>query len=897
MARSVDHKRWLRGTGWVIVVAISLARAAADDPTARFYEELRQRSLFSLVESDCLRRLETKSLNDRERSDLVLELSRSFAAHAWQTVGAEQDELWRRSRAVVSEWLSKTELPPRRELLDAQLALIDMSESEWHLAQSQLRPDDREFTRRGSETVGLAIERLTRLEKSLGLQVRLGAADSAAGSRVDPKPAGAALTPFERRTLWQQVRWRLGLARTVHAKFSEPGSADRAESLVSANEWLLPLAGGPNDDRLTGDAQLALAEVARLRSDFEHAAKVLATFEKTLSVETPEGQRERFVIERSQLLLAMTQPTEAAAFLLGQRRESQRDKPAALRNQVPAIPPIKWSSELAYWQVAVELAMWQLAADRGQLKLADEVWERATAEVSLLEKTEAGYWSARASADWQIARETHDYGHDLAALVRQARQAFAAGEADTAIRLFDEAIAKASRSAAGSDGAAKLVFDLRDSRATLLFQAKRYADSAAAFRELAESPQQVRSPVVHLLWAFSLGRLFEQSPSDAKQGEFVSTLLSLRERYADQPEASEAAWLLGQLAERDQKFCEAINRFALIAESHPRRDAAWAAIARCHERQISQLRTDKVPITESIAAARQQLTPVVQRVLKRLDDPATVTVDRSPATDLAETTGELGRQPVMAVMNPFDAELLVRSARLLIEHPSVADQEFVDQLLARVIGSARDRTWLNTAKQLQVVLLASRRKIDDAERLLDSLDRTTPDELLSLLDGLSSVAAQTDGSTQRLVAELQLRASRRLANSPQSLTESQRTRLWRARAEAFAVTGQPSHAVAAYQKLLDKSPRDTLLLHAVAELCERIDSPESLQKAKGCWRKLEAIHNPGNLDWLDARWHVIRCCQRLNERAEADKLLKLTKLLYPDLGNAAIKARFGELDH
>ena len=95
---------------------------------------------------------------------------------------------------------------------------------------------------------------------------------------------------------------------------------------------------------------------------------------------------------------------------------------------------------------------------------------------------------------------------------------------------------------------------------------------------------------------------------------------------------------------------------------------------------------------------------------------------------------------------------------------------------------------------------------------------------------------------------------------------------------------------------MDKSPRDTTLLHAAAELCEQIDSPESLQNAKGFWRKLEAIHKPGSLDWLDARWHVIHCCQKLNERPEADKLLKLTKLLYPDLGNAAMKSRFGELD-
>jgi hypothetical protein len=52
---------------------------------------------------------------------------------------------------------------------------------------------------------------------------------------------------------------------------------------------------------------------------------------------------------------------------------------------------------------------------------------------------------------------------------------------------------------------------------------------------------------------------------------------------------------------------------------------------------------------------------------------------------------------------------------------------------------------------------------------------------------------------------------------------------------------------------------------------------------------------PGSLEWLDARWHVIRCCRRLGEQAEADKLLKVTKLLYPDLGGEAMRTRFDEL--
>jgi hypothetical protein len=64
------------------------------------------------------------------------------------------------------------------------------------------------------------------------------------------------------------------------------------------------------------------------------------------------------------------------------------------------------------------------------------------------------------------------------------------------------------------------------------------------------------------------------------------------------------------------------------------------------------------------------------------------------------------------------------------------------------------------------------------------------------------------------------------------------------------------------------------------------------KQAKGLWRRLEGVLKAGSPEWLDARWHVIRCCQKLGEQAEADKLLKVTKLLYPDLGGAAMKAKF-----
>jgi tetratricopeptide (TPR) repeat protein len=836
----------------------------ADEPTAQFYEQLRQRQLFGLVESDCLRRLSASTISERERGELILELSRTYAAHAWHTVGTEQDDLWQRATRVLAEHLARTKPTPRGELFETQLALIELGRAEWLLAQSELFPDNDDLRLRGKSAVDAAIERFMALEKSLNLP--------AAASRPAGKDSADKLSPFERRTLGQQVRFRLGIARLTQARLAT-ANADRAVALVAADEWLLPLATGPNNERLTWDGLLAIAEVARLRGDLDRSAKFLAAFEKTIADNSPLELRERFVIERLRLMLAQRQPADAITWLLEQSRTG------VLQN----VPP---SAELTYWKIAAELAAWRLTAERNDQNLAAELWDQITADVDKLTDSPAGYWGARAKLDWQREREAQTFGRELADLVRKARAAFSSGRADEALQRYELAIA-AAKKRRPDGGTTSLLLELRDTRASLLFQAKRFDEAAIAFRELAEAPRHERSAATHLLWAFCLGKQFESDPTDARRADFLAVLTSLRERYTDQPEASEAAWLMGQTLERQQHFLEAIESFASVPEKHTRYDEAGAGIARCHEGNLSRLRAEDKPTTDAEKAAIKQMLPRAQAILQASGAAS------APRSD-DETANRREADAALLARNAARSELLVRLARLLLEKRP-ADDKTADQLLAAVIAQSQEREWLRAAKQLRVVSLAGRRQIDEADRLIESLEAAGPDELLSLLDGLSAVASRSDVGTQRFVAELQLRASQPLADSPSKLTESQRIRMWRARAEAFSATGQPSKAVAVYQQLIEKSPRDPKLLRTAAESFESMGSPAGNQQAKGAWRKLEGLLKAGSAEWLDARWHVIRCCRKLGENAEADKLLKLTKLLYPDLGGDAMRAKYDEL--
>ena len=858
LAKCFCQRNVVRGMIWLMVLTAVASPLRADDATARFYEQLRQRQLFGLVESDGLRRLEAKSLGDRERGDLVLELSRTYTAHAWHTGGSEQADLWHRAARVIVEYLDRTKSPARQELFETQLALIDLSRAEWALAQTELRPEDRELRQQGRTAIDAALERLAPLEKSIGQQVRQSSTDGVAGSRPTSKDSADKLSLYERRALWMQLRFRLGLARLTQARLATD-NADRAAALVAADESLLPLATASNSDRLTGESQLVLAEVTRLRGDLDRAAKLLAAFEKSIAEDTSLEMRERFVIERLRGMLAKRQVTEAATWLIEQRHTGVLKSSTA--------NPIVMSPELAYWQIAVELSVWRATVERGDTKLTGELWDRVSAEVARLEQNDPGYWAARAQLDWQRERDVREYGRELASLVLQARSSFSSGQTDVAIPRYDEALA-AARKRPPDAATSNLLRELADTRGSLLFQAKRFDEAAAAFRELAEAPRHERSAATHLLWAFCLGKQFEKEPTDDRRALFLDTLRQLRERYADQPESAEAAWLLGQMHERQQHFLEAIELFASIPATHARYDEAWAAIARSHERQVAWLRAENKPTADAESAATRQLLPAVELRISNLKS---------------------------QISNP-QAELLVRFARLLLERQP-ADYKSADQWLEAVLSQSKDRDWLKAAEQLRVVSLAGQRRIDEAEKLIGAFEESGPDELLTLLDGLAAVAAHCDMGTQRLVAELQLRASQTLAESPKKLTDAQRLRLWRARAEAFSATGQPTKAVAVYEQLVEKSPRDAKLLRTAAELCESLSSTTGDQHAKTYWRRLEGVLKAGSPEWLDARWHVIRNCQRLGDKSEADKLLKVTKLLYPELGSQAMRARFEELDH
>ncbi|MCA9068764.1 MAG: hypothetical protein KDA84_07565, partial [Planctomycetaceae bacterium] len=215
------------------------------------------------------------------------------------------------------------------------------------------------------------------------------------------------------------------------------------------------------------------------------------------------------------------------------------------------------------------------------------------------------------------------------------------------------------------------------------------------------------------------------------------------------------------------------------------------------------------------------------------------------------------------------------------------------------LSSEEQTQWsriLKTARQWRIVSLAGQGLSSRAEMLVRELSNSNTQDVLSVLDGLMQVASEADPTTRRKLGQLQLQTAEELHRRRDQLDPSARKRLDHCRAQAYLATNQPNKALVLFNQMLASQPKDTALRTQVAMLLADTEDREALLKAKQLWRTLESQSKPGSLPWLKQRYQVARCSWKLGEREEARKLLGVTKLLYPQLGNAELKAQYEQLE-
>lgn len=825
--------------------------ARGDEVTERYFDELRQRRLFSVAEGYCLDRLSDAALEPRRRAELSLELSRTLVEHAWYATGREQDELWQRAQQVLTDGLAAARTEPERTLLAIQAALVPAARGQALRWQVELFPHDAAVRRQALAAFDEAIPRLRNLEREL---TERHAAAQAAGNRERRTQ-----TAWDVRKLLMNVQYQLAAVLVDQANVFAAGSADRADALLEAERYIRPLTGGAPGEAMTWNSRLLLAEVHRLRGNLRDAGVVLGSLERD---EPPPAVTDRVLAERVRLLLHEDNPTEAALRLSTYRK-------------IHPYPP----GELCYLDVQALLALRRVAVEKKDDGLADELLKRGEASVERTERDIGGYWAWRCRVLLDQGRQASRYGDALAAMVRQARAAYVNGDTAAALAQYE-----AARQAAETAGQADLALELGDTRGSILLQAGRFQEAADEFRRAAQTaPQHPRAAAAHLLFAYALGRLYEQQPKEERRVAYTDALLHHRQSYADDPTAHDAAYMLGLLAERHRQWeVEAVPLYRTIPSDHRRSPEAQLGIARCHERTLAWQREQLAQLPESERPARREWISTLE---DRFIDELAALVAKFP--------------PEPQPLPPRQAELALRLARLRL-HRQPPEYAEADRLLVRITapppeGAEPAEPLRREAAQLRIVALAGQRRFDAARELLHALAASGTAEVLGILDGLNDVAREADELTRQRLGELQLQTAQELDRRRGQLDADQQRRLDHCLAQANLATGRAQQAVAIYRKLLAAAPRDAALLRTTAQVLEDNRTPESRQEAKDLWRKAEAAAPPGSPDWLSARLHVARCTFALGQHDECRKLLAVTRLLYPDLGGDPLRSQFTDL--
>ncbi|MFO1006809.1 MAG: hypothetical protein U0929_12685 [Planctomycetaceae bacterium] len=856
------HRRFFLATilclTWTVV-----AWSSDDAELPEYFDGLRAQGLFRIAEEYAVARLAETDVTGVQRAILSIELSRVLASHAAEASSENQaKELWSRAEEVLTPLLKETENPRWRAVRARQATLLcDHALAGFWICQ--LDPDS-EVKREASLAVTLsAIESLKSAmaeieEASKAARTRTGSVER----RAKPTPGAAerkpdsAMSSAEVRRVGDELEYFL-LRMMVNKGRLLPSGPDRVAALVDADQLSETLVKHVNNEFIW-PIRLARAETMRWLGD---PGRSIAYLKSLRAADLDPEVVDAIVAEQARAILADQKPAEAMQLILKQGDS----KPAPNQGLLTA--------EQRSILVECLLASIPVTRGKGDAAIEDDLARQATAQQELI----SGPW--RAYVDALLARsiESRQYGDQLATIVREGRLASQRRDWPAAA----DAYARAAQQA-NADGKVEQAAEFAYAQAAVEIEAGQFEQASRLLREFpTQFPQDSRVVEAHVLLAWTLGRLNADQPSEARRADYISQLKEHVAKFPDSPTIHEAQWSLAVDAIQHQEWAAAADALEAIPSDHARAIEVEAQLPYCYKQGLAA-------ITE--AGAR---TAWEERALAALK----------------KQYAHWPRPP--AGWNLAQSENALRWTRLLLRLGQRRYRE-ADQLLMQIVnsreiearevardGSKLDPAWdrlMPAATQLRVISLAGMGKMSDAEKLFESATASSPNELLPLLAGLSEMASGLDEPTRRHLGRIQLSAARKLAQQRASLAPEVAGLVDRCLADAYVATGDLPEAIGLYESLLKANPRDRALLETIGSLSMQRGQPDDLKRAKGVYRQLEGLSPPGSPAWLLHRLTVARVCYQLGENAEGAKLLKVTRILYPELGGPALKAEYAALE-
>ena len=838
----------------VVLFAGSNSAGAEASAVQRYYAGLRQRGLFDLAEGAALRQLASAVPAER-RAVLAAELAITFAEHAKYLQGEEQADLWRRAEATLEDAVAVAQ-PPERWRLELVRGELELSRGETLRWLAELIPEQPAYWQRAEAALAAAAEQLAAVEASLTQAMRSAVIRQAL-------PAGSAADLAEWRT---QARLSLGIAEMERARLLP--AEQRGPLLTAAAAHLSPVAGGPDRAAAAWRATVLLADVARLSGDFDLARRRLAALDLAL---LPEAAKDAVAAVSAALLVDENRPDKALELLLGYRR---------LRGQL--------SGELRLLQLQALLSAAAMMQQLDRVEEAAALYAQVETVVGWVETEQGGYWAYRARLRARSAEAAMRFGADVVAKMTVAQAKLAAGQTDAALAGYAEAIALAA-------DRPEVAASLADTRARVLLQAGRFAEAEAAFHEVARDFSTTPSAApAHLLSAVALGRLYEGSPGDASRTAYMARLEEHRQRYAGTATAAEATWRLGRFQENRRQYSLAIPLFRTLIQDNAKRAVARAALARCYDELLGFLAAERrAAATPAIAAVR---------------DAQFVNWSTTAVAELTPLVASLpGRVEPLSAQ---EAELGLRAARILARVPAslASDAPSADRVIETLVRAAAvahpaDETafWSSlreTLRPLQIASLAARGETQQAAALVGQMGEASPRDVLATLRGLSNLppATSPEPLSKPRRADLIRQTASLLARQRAELSPSDVRELDEALAQADLLEGNATAAAIRFKQLLAQRPDDKLLLERAATALLGSAETATREQALDYLQRLENLERSGTAAWLAVRCQRIAALAATGDLPQARKLLGVTRILHPQLGDTASQRAFAELE-
>ncbi len=818
----------------ILWLAATVAQSAGTPHSAdqRFVDGLRQRNLYRLAQTFCLKQLSRSDLSDEQRAQFVIQLSRSFAEHALHSKPNDREPLWQQAGAVAERFTTDYPDSPSWSLVRMQTALVFLARGESLRRQIELASDPGKRPQQANEYLRASIEITDQLDRLLTSQLRTIARPSA-------KPGGG-LSEAELRWLQIHARFHRARASRNQGELFPLGSPDRVAALRSAIDRFKQLAKLDDSQPLAWKSRVAMIACFRLMGNFAEAQRQLQHW--TTSTPPPWV---RTALQTQWLLLNLSRQNVSAAIARIEQHEHgkwQRD-------------PL-WDDAV----VQVFLAAAQSASTSGNARQAATWRNRAAGRLRYIER-HGLFWVHRAEA--RLARSVLNDSHtpgELQTLARAAAGFYRSGEFNEAMKAYDRA-----RDTAKKQGNQDQFFDLSFTAAAIEQQRKHVAEAAKRFRALALAvPNHSRAAEAHLMAVYNSAQAARQE----KPVVLDEYLLWLDEHIRTWPHsesANQARWWQGRVYKQQGKWGAAIAVLRGISPEHEQFIPALDEMAECYDEQFAAAAAKG----EDVRASAQQAAQWFQQWVVGADNHWP---ERWSPTHL-EAALIAARFMLTYTGDPLHAEAMLRQA---ISQSSNASE-----------------SWKVRANGLLALALAGQGRSEEAIPLLEPLIESAAVQRLELLLGLQRL--DITNASSKALSSIRLKLAQSLEGDQHTLTVTQRRDWQLAWARALVAAGQRDKAARRYAALVDTQGDNDTARHEYAQLLARSDNRGSLEHSLTLWRGILRRADPQSERWFEAKYQLARAHFQLGDQERAAKIIRLTQVLHPELGNPKLKAQFIEL--